>query len=112
MNHKTPKKFPTLEALNRPATESDASADPAQHCAQTAKHSAAPKEAFTPPYPPLAEVSKPNLTTAELAYYLDRRPNTLRAWACREDGPIRPIRSHGRLAWPTDQAKVVAGLSA
>lgn len=38
-------------------------------------------------------------TTAEAASYLKRKPQTLRKWACLENGPIRPIRINGRLAW-------------
>jgi hypothetical protein len=30
---------------------------------------------------------------------LNRAPQTLRKWACLENGPIRPIRINGRLAW-------------
>jgi hypothetical protein len=37
--------------------------------------------------------------TNEAAKYLNRRPQTLRKWACLENGPIRPVRIHGRLAW-------------
>lgn len=51
-------------------------------------------------YRPLDQVVRPMLTTTEAAFYLNRRPQTLRVWACREDGPIRPIRLHGRLGWP------------
>lgn len=79
---------------------------------QTASITAAPApQQFTAPYPPLALVNKPNLTTAELAYYLDRRPQTLRGWACNEDGPLRPKRIGGILAWPTADAKVLAGVA-
>jgi hypothetical protein len=39
------------------------------------------------------------LPTNEAAAALNRRPQTLRRWACLEDGPIRPIRINGRLAW-------------
>ena len=35
-------------------------------------------------------------TAAEL---LGRTPQTLRKWACYEDGPLRPTRVNGRLAW-------------
>lgn len=49
---------------------------------------------------PLDQVVRPMLTTAEAAFYLNRRPQTLRVWACREHGPIRPVRLHGRLGWP------------
>ena len=42
------------------------------------------------------------LTTAQAAKALNRAPQTLRNWASLENGPIRPIRIHGRLAWPLD----------
>jgi hypothetical protein len=64
-----------------------------------------------PPYLPLALVNKPNLTTAELAYYLNRRPQTLRGWACNEDGPIRPKRIGGLLAWNTAEVKTLTGVT-
>lgn len=63
-------------------------------------------------FPPLESVTKPNLTTAELAYYSDRRPQTLRGWACNEDGPIRPLRINGRLAWPVAELRRVLGVPA
>lgn len=37
--------------------------------------------------------------TSEAASYINRKPQTLRKWACLENGPIRPIRINGRLAW-------------
>lgn len=39
------------------------------------------------------------LPTAEAAFHLNRAPQTLRIWACRENGPIKPIRVAGRLGW-------------
>jgi hypothetical protein len=39
------------------------------------------------------------LSTNEAAPLINRRPQTLRKWACLEDGPIRPVRLNGRLAW-------------
>jgi len=42
-------------------------------------------------------------TTAQAAAALNRRPQTLRRWACLGDGPIRPLRIHGRLAWPMER---------
>ena len=62
-------------------------------------------------FPPLETVNKPNLTTAELAFYLNRRPQTCRAWACLENGPIRPRRIGGLLAWPTAEVKKLAGVA-
>jgi hypothetical protein len=66
----------------------------------------------TAPFLPLALVNKPNLTTAEAAYYLNRRPQTLRAWACLENGPIRPRRIGGLLAWNTAEVMALAGVQA
>lgn len=52
-------------------------------------------------FPPLEQVTRTNLTTAEAAYYLNRKPQTLRSWASVEPkGAIRPLRIMGRLAWP------------
>jgi hypothetical protein len=39
------------------------------------------------------------LSTKDAAAILTRRPQTLRIWACYENGPIRPVRIHGRLGW-------------
>jgi hypothetical protein len=47
----------------------------------------------------LQQVTRTHISTAETAYYLNRKPQTLRAWACLETGPIKPIRVCGRLAW-------------
>ena len=63
-------------------------------------------------FPPLELVTRPNLTTAETAYYLNRRPQTLRGWACRSGtGPMVPKRIGGVLAWPTATVKTIAGVS-
>jgi hypothetical protein len=43
------------------------------------------------------------VTTAVAAKALNRAPQTLRKWACLENGPIRPIRINGRLAWSVDE---------
>lgn len=67
---------------------------------------------FNVQYLPLEQVTKPNLTTSETAYYLDRRPQTLRVWACLENGPMRPRRIGGLLAWPTSEVKALAGVAA
>ncbi|CAE6863963.1 hypothetical protein R69608_00356 [Paraburkholderia nemoris] len=39
------------------------------------------------------------LSTDEAAAAINRKPQTLRKWACLESGPIRPVRINGRLAW-------------
>ena len=50
-------------------------------------------------FTPLAQVTNPTVATDAAAYYLNRKPQTMRQWACLENGPIRPIRINGRLAW-------------
>jgi hypothetical protein len=65
----------------------------------------------TPQFQPLEKVNKPSLTTEETAYYLNRRPQTLRHWACYGDGPLRPLRINGRLAWPVNAIKELMGLA-
>jgi hypothetical protein len=53
----------------------------------------------------LADETRSAINTNEAAFHLGRTPQTLRKWACYEDGPLRPIRIHGRLAWPVAQIK-------
>lgn len=84
---------------------------PATHSAQAAPNSiAGVMQARKAKFPPLEQITKPNLTTAEAAYFLDRKNQTLRAWACLENGPIRPRRIQGLLAWPTAEVKALAGV--
>ena len=70
----------------------------------TASASAAPS------YPPLEQVTRPTVETAAAAYYLNRRPQTLRGWACLENGPLRPTRLFGRLAWRTADLRRLLGV--
>ena len=61
-----------------------------QHTATSAAH-----------FPPLELVTRPTVPTDQAAYYLNRQPQTMRAWACLEPrGAIKPVRINGRLAWP------------
>lgn len=59
---------------------------------------------------PLAQEARATLPTSEAAMHLHRAEQTLRLWACREDGPVRPIRVNGRLAWPVADLKRVLGV--
>jgi hypothetical protein len=54
---------------------------------------------------PLDRETRANLTTPEAAYHLNRAAQTLRLWAMNENGPIRPFRVNGRLAWPVAELK-------
>lgn len=64
----------------------------------------------TASYPPLETVTRPSVTTGEAAYYLNRKEQTLRGWACLEKGPIRPRRVGGRLAWDVSALKRLLGV--
>ncbi len=61
-------------------------------------------------FPPLEQVTRPTVPTDQAAYYLNRRPQTLRSWASTQEGPLHPIRISGRLAWPISELrKVLSG---
>jgi hypothetical protein len=55
--------------------------------------------------PPLAAETRELVDTATAAFHLCRRPQTLRAWSCLENGPLRPVRLHGRLGWPVSELR-------
>lgn len=61
-------------------------------------------------FPPIELETRPAVETAQAAAYLGRRPQTLRAWACLETGPIRPVRVYGRLMWPMRDIRRLLGL--
>lgn len=59
-----------------------------------------------PEFPPLEQITKPNLTTEEAAYYCDRAEQTMRMWACKQPAGVpRPIKISGRLAWKVSDIK-------
>ena len=91
--------------------ESNPTKTNAAHHSTDTRREATALQQFTGQYQPLEQVTRPNLTTAETAHYLNRRPQTLRGWACLENGPIRPRRIGGLLAWSTSEVKALAGLS-
>ena len=62
-------------------------------------------------FPPLELVNRPTVPTEQAAHYMNRRPQTMRGWACQENGPIRPIRVNGRLAWPVTSIKALLGVA-
>lgn len=72
-----------------------------------------PPQQFKVQYLPLEQVTKPNLTTAELAFYSNMASQTWRVKACYETYPegLRPLRVCGKLAWPTAGAKKLLGVA-
>lgn len=65
---------------------------------QSTRPAATPAARFQS-FPPLTQESRTAVPTEAAAYYLSRKPQTLRAWACLENGPLRPVRINGRLSW-------------
>lgn len=82
---------------------------------QATHHSADTRRAVTEPqqFPPLESVTRPNVDTAAAAYYLNRKPQTLRCWACEETFPegLRPVRVNGRLGWPVAGIRAALGVA-
>jgi hypothetical protein len=61
---------------------------------------------FRPPeFQLLAKVDRTHVGTKAAAFYLNRKEQTLRMWACYENGPIRAVRVNKRLAWPVEQIR-------
>lgn len=66
----------------------------------------------TEQFPPLEQVTKPNLTTKEFCFYTNLAEQTAWLYACKESGPVRPIRIGRRLNWPTKAVKQLCGVAA
>ena len=60
-------------------------------------------------FSPLELETRTNLDTAAAAFHMNRRPQTMRMWACMENGPVRPMRINGRLAWPVIELRRALG---
>lgn len=60
---------------------------------------------------PLAQETRAAIPTAEAAAHLSRAKQTLLLWACKESGPIRPVRVNGRLSWPVSELRRVLGVA-
>ena len=69
------------------------------------------QQATAPPFTPLGLELRPTVGTAAAAYYLNRKPQTLRCWSLTGH-PIRPRRVNGRLAWPVAEIKKLLGVPA
>lgn len=64
---------------------------------QTSTIKSQPKLAKT--FPSIEHETRSHVGTACAAFWLNRNPQTLRGWASYENGPLRPTRINGRLAW-------------
>jgi len=59
----------------------------------------------------LSHETRATLPTLEAAFHLNRAAQTLRLWACLENGPLRPVRINGRLAWKTSDLRNLLGVT-
>ena len=59
---------------------------------------------------PLELETRPTVDTAAAAHYLHLAKQTLRIYACRENGPLRPRRINGRLHWVTADIRRLLGV--
>lgn len=66
--------------------------------------------AVSPTFVPLELETRVAVETACAAFHLLRAEQTLRIWACKENGPVRPTRINGRLAWKVADLKRVLGV--
>ena len=70
------------------------------------------QQATATTFPPLAQEQRTHVDTNAAAYYLNRRPQTLRSWHSRGDFPtagLRPLVLNGRLSWSVTAIKAVLG---
>jgi hypothetical protein len=66
-----------------------------------------------PAFPLLESVTKPTVDTAAAAFYMNRRPHTLRCWASAQTFPegLKPVRVNSRLAWPVAGIRKALGVA-
>ena len=57
------------------------------------------------PLTSINEEVRTHINTVEAAFYLNRKPQTLRIWSCNGEGPVLPIRVGGRLAWSVEKIR-------
>lgn len=77
---------------------------------ETHRSSEARAGAVAASFPPLETETRTAVPTDCAAHHLSRQPQTLRGWACRDDGPLRPMRLNGRLAWKTGDLRRLLGV--
>ncbi len=56
-------------------------------------------------FPPLELETRPTVNTAAAAYYLHYAQQSMRIFACKDSGPLRPVRIGNRLHWKTDDIR-------
>jgi hypothetical protein len=64
------------------------------------------------PIAPLETEERTAVDTRTAAHHFNRAEQTLRIWACHENGPLLPLRINGRLAWPVAEIRRLLGVAA
>lgn len=72
---------------------------------------AAPSSTAPQQFTPLELETRPTVDTAAAAFYLHLAQQTLRIYACKESGPLRPRRINGRLHWVTADIRRLLGVA-
>lgn len=62
-------------------------------------------------FAPLELETRPTVGTAAAAFYLRKATQTMRIYACKENGPLRPIRIGAHLHWRTDDIRRLLGVA-
>lgn len=62
-------------------------------------------------YRTLETETRAGVETECAAFHLNRRAQTLRVWASRQNGPLQPLRINGRLMWPTSELRRLCGVA-
>jgi hypothetical protein len=80
----------------------------------SAKNALEPREQYSSPieFIPLTQETRTHVSTKVMCRHLGRKEQTARGWACHEDGPLRPIRINGRLAWAVADINRLLGVPA
>ena len=79
----------------------------AVHNSQDTRREATAPQQFTP----LELETRPTVDTAAAAHYLHLAQQTMRIYACKENGPLRPRRINGRLHWVTADIRRLLGVA-
>lgn len=84
-----------------------------QSTTQAVQHNIATYRETTVPhqFTPLELEARPTVGTAAAAHYLHLAQQTLRIYACKENGPLRPRRINGRLHWATADLRQLLGVA-
>lgn len=103
--------MPTLIA-SQTAVQEPTAKNPNFINSATAPHCIEVRQQALQQFIPLELERRPTVETAACGHYLHLADQTLRIWACKETGPLRPIRINGRLHWKTEDIRRLLGVSA